>query len=448
MHQRFIPRTGGLVIAIAFFLPVLGSAFTGVGVDLYETRAIFGLLAGAFMVFFMGLYDDFYGLRARYKLLGQLLAASIAFYAGFRIEVVSLPFEAQLEMGAFAFPITVFWIVGVVNAFNLIDGLDGLAGGIGFLVLLLSFALGLLSHQILMCLCFAALGGALLGFLHHNFAPASIFLGDSGSMLVGFVLATGTLHAGTKSPATVALLTPIVAMGIPIMDTLFSMLRRYLQRQPMFAPDRGHIHHRLVDLGFGHRQAVFVLYLLTILLIISALLLRMSRGWEVGMGLLGVAVAVVVLTRTIGVARWIGKRATEHQEGYSLHMNLLREHLPPLLERAKAVASLPELQSFLQDLLIPLDIQRLEFTLNRPNEPLRWSLRNPQYASDHRKNIVTAPYAFANPEGSICFWWSSDRVRISPQTQMLLQVLVDGIAAQLPRIQGHAPNRPFLVQVP
>ncbi|MCA9581655.1 MAG: undecaprenyl/decaprenyl-phosphate alpha-N-acetylglucosaminyl 1-phosphate transferase, partial [Myxococcales bacterium] len=246
VNVRKIPRLGGLAVFVAFFLP-LGTLFaldSQVASVLFSNplRAV-GLLAGAAIVTTLGAWDDLRGVRAWHKLGIQTVAAIVAFACDFRIDAIALPGLGNLQMGIFALPVTVLWIVAIINALNLIDGLDGLAGGVAFFVCVTNFVVASLHGSSLVMLTAACLAGALLGFLWYNFNPASIFMGDSGSMFLGFILATmSMLGASVKSSTTVAMLVPLVALGLPIMDTLLAMVRRWLERRPIFSPDKGHIH--------------------------------------------------------------------------------------------------------------------------------------------------------------------------------------------------------------
>jgi UDP-GlcNAc:undecaprenyl-phosphate GlcNAc-1-phosphate transferase len=171
-----------------------------------------------------------------------------------------MPRAAGRVLGMLGLPFTMLWIAGVINALNLIDGLDGLAGGVALIAIVSTFAISVVHGQPLMILFTAALAGAVLGFLFYNFNPASIFMGDTGSMFLGFVLATTAIQTNQKSSTAVAIIVPIIALGVPIADTLLAMARRAARGAPLFSADRGHIHHRLLALGLSHRQTVLVLY--------------------------------------------------------------------------------------------------------------------------------------------------------------------------------------------
>ena len=193
------------------------------------------------------------------------------------------------------------WIVGVVNAVNLIDGLDGLAGGVAFFAAATTLVLALARGDVLMALCMAALAGAVLGFLIFNFNPATIFMGDTGSMFLGYVLATVSIKTSTKSGTAVAMIVPVIALGLPIMDTLLAMFRRAFLGRRMFDADRDHIHHRMMSrLQLSHRDAVLVLYGLSVLFGATALGLASANSVQSALLLAGISAVVVVLVRKLG----------------------------------------------------------------------------------------------------------------------------------------------------
>jgi UDP-GlcNAc:undecaprenyl-phosphate GlcNAc-1-phosphate transferase len=224
------------------------------------------------------------------------------FAAGNRIEYVTLPFVGSFALGALSLPLTLLWVVGVINALNLIDGLDGLAAGVAFFGVATTFVIAFLHHDPLMMLFMAALGGAVVGFLAYNFNPASIFMGDAGSMFLGYVLGVGAMRTSQKSSTVVAILVPIVALGLPIADTLLAILRRAIAGRPIFSADRGHIHHRLLDVGLSQRKAVFVLYGASILLGVVALLLTLANSTE----------TALILAAT-GLLAYLGVKKLGHQ---------------------------------------------------------------------------------------------------------------------------------------
>jgi len=306
LHGRPVARLGGLAIVGGFFAPLLAllAADSGVGTLFYENhRAALGLFAGGLAIALLGVYDDLRGANAWKKLTVQFGVAALVYALGYRIDVISNPFGAPIELGYLALPFTMLWIAGVVNAMNLIDGLDGLAGGVAFVALAATFVFAVAQGRPLMMLTTAALSGAVLGFLRYNVSPASIFMGDTGSMFLGFVLAVTSIRTHYKATTTVALVIPIVVLGLPIADTLLSMARRLLRGAPLFQADRGHIHHRLVALGFTQRQAMMALCGTSLLLGIAAMALSVASGIEAAAVLLLVAVGCSLGLRRLGYLR-------------------------------------------------------------------------------------------------------------------------------------------------
>jgi UDP-GlcNAc:undecaprenyl-phosphate GlcNAc-1-phosphate transferase len=437
VHVVPMPRTGGVAIFAAFVGTLLAvvAVNTTVGMAVAQNLArVIGFAAGGVVVAAVGLLDDLRGLSAKQKALWQVVAATIAYVAGFRIVGVSLPFGEVLSMGVFSYAITVLWIVGIVNALNLIDGLDGLAGGIGFFVLLFHFVLGYGQSAVLVCLVSAALAGAILGFLFYNFNPASIFMGDSGSLFIGFVLALSSIDAGQKSSTTVALLTPVVAMGVPIMDTLFSMVRRFLERRPMFSPDRGHIHHRLLDLGLTQRRVVLILYGFTILLIVIAASLHFGRSWQVGLGLAILAVAFVAFAKIVGVVDRFTQRRERRLGLYSAHTKRLRRSIAEAVTRSSGLAPGTDPRPFLSWFLAENDLLRVELSLH--DGSWRLEVQNDGYVVRARITELVSELPIVDPAGAEVgiarFAWQSERGRVTPETEILLQVVVDQLARRLP----------------
>lgn len=281
IHDRPIPRLGGVAIVVAFYAPFVAllGVESGVGYMFYERpRSAIGIFAGGLAIALLGVYDDLKGTDATRKFAVQFAVAGLLYYLGFRVEQIANPFGPDIELGIFAIPFTMLWIVGVINAMNLIDGLDGLAGVVALFAVLTTFIVAVNQPNPLMMLFTAALAGAILGFLFYNFNPATIFMGDTGSMFLGFILAAASIKTGQKSSTAVAILTPIVALGLPILDTLLAMARRAVRGRPLFSADKEHIHHRLMSLGMSHRQAAFALYAVCLALNVVALVLVFSNS--------------------------------------------------------------------------------------------------------------------------------------------------------------------------
>jgi UDP-GlcNAc:undecaprenyl-phosphate/decaprenyl-phosphate GlcNAc-1-phosphate transferase len=261
IHTEPIPRVGGVAIALAYVLSfgfVLIAPYRGLpfNIDTVIPRALV-LMPAAILVFAIGLLDDLLGLKPWQKLIGEIVAALIAFRAGVHIDFVNQFHNLHFWI---SLPVTVLWLVGCANAFNLIDGLDGLAAGVGLFATLTSLVAALTHNNLQLALVTAPLAGCLLGFLRYNFNPASIFLGDSGSLLIGFLLGCYGAMWSDKSATMIGLTAPMMAMAIPLLDVALSIARRFLRNQPIFGADRGHIHHRLLEKGLTPRRAALFLY--------------------------------------------------------------------------------------------------------------------------------------------------------------------------------------------
>lgn len=294
-----VPRSGGLAIVAAV---VVGLALVAVffaparGLLRLSFARLGAVYVGAVVILALGVLDDVIGLKATPKFAVQILVAAGLYVVGVRAETVWLPFGIY-EMGyGLGLAFTVVWIVGITNAFNLLDGIDGAAAGAAVFALLAIFVTSATLGQPMVALLTVALAGATLGFLPFNFAPARIYLGDSGSYFLGFLLATLAIEGATKGPAVVAIAIPVVAFGLPVMDTVFAVVRRAARGAPLFKGDREHLHHRLMDLGLSTRQAVVVLYAVSAAFALASMLLLNPnvRGMAVGLSIVGAAVWLAV----------------------------------------------------------------------------------------------------------------------------------------------------------
>lgn len=266
IHTGLIPRLGGpgmylSFLCVALLTPILVTLITGGTVTVGYTLRFIALFLGVSLIQAIGLIDDFRPIKALLKFFLQLLAAIIVTAGGFLIRSVTLPYLGSLGLGLFAYPITVLWLVGISNAVNLIDGMDGLAGGISaFAALSMGIIALIQGSTVTSVLCFA-LFGAILGFLVFNFPPAKIFMGDSGSLFLGFCLAVFPLVGGiSKVSAFGTLLVPVTLLTIPILDIGTSVIRRLRNKVSIIHPDKEHIHHKLLDMGLNQRQILWVLY--------------------------------------------------------------------------------------------------------------------------------------------------------------------------------------------
>ncbi|MBQ2284115.1 MAG: undecaprenyl/decaprenyl-phosphate alpha-N-acetylglucosaminyl 1-phosphate transferase [Clostridia bacterium] len=268
MHKKPIARLGGLAIFYGFIISIL--CFTEIDTELQ------GILIGSIIIVVLGIFDDIFSLNAFLKFFVQIGAALVVVMHGVQIDHISsfgIGANPYIPLGVFAVPVTVLWIVGVTNAINLIDGLDGLAAGISIISTVPLFVISLVTGEIGVALVTATIAGAGFGFLPHNIHPAKIFMGDTGSTFLGFTLASISIVGLFKSYAVISMAVPFLILGLPIFDTLFAIIRRVLRGQSPMQPDRGHVHHRLIDLGFDQKQTVIILLIASSLLSLSAVVL-------------------------------------------------------------------------------------------------------------------------------------------------------------------------------
>lgn len=299
LHAAPLPRLGGVGIFAAFVL----SLTVAISISSFHPRLQFGsslqilvtILVPGCLVFVLGLYDDIHSVGPYVKFAVQAVAAFLLWLGGLRILDLPVLFGARQFPWFVGLALTIVWVLGITNAFNLIDGLDGLAAGSALFSTLVVFVVALWSHSALVALMTVALTGAILGFLRFNFNPATIFLGDSGSLFIGFLLSALALEGAQKAPTVIAVAIPVVSFGLPILETSLSVLRRLIGGRPVFTADREHIHHRLLQLGMSHRQVVIVLYAVSALFALLSLFLL----WPTGSSL-GLVLAVV------GTGVWLG----------------------------------------------------------------------------------------------------------------------------------------------
>jgi UDP-GlcNAc:undecaprenyl-phosphate/decaprenyl-phosphate GlcNAc-1-phosphate transferase len=303
IHTAPVPRLGGLAIALPVMVMVavvctldnaIGQRFQA------EWIEIVALLGGSAFLFCVGLTDDLRGMRARHKLYAQIFAATVVCALGIRLQTVHVDSLGTLDLGFWAWPLTILWIVGMTNAVNLIDGLDGLAAGITAITIGVVAVVAVIMGQPVMASLMLICLGSLVGFLVFNFNPARIFLGDSGTYFLGFFLGASSLATSVKSGALIGLTLPLVAMGVPIFDTLFAILRRALERRPLFSADRSHIHHRLVALGLNQKKVVFLLYFVTVLMTSFGLFMVMARD------VASLVIFACIVLLLLGAFRFVG----------------------------------------------------------------------------------------------------------------------------------------------
>jgi UDP-GlcNAc:undecaprenyl-phosphate/decaprenyl-phosphate GlcNAc-1-phosphate transferase len=296
VHTTSVPRLGGVAI-FASFLAVAGFSmlipkFTGLHLSL-PARTVFSIFGAALLIFLLGLYDDFRVLGPYWKVGIQAIAAVVLYVGGLGVHRLDLFSVGQSLRTSMGLPLTMIWVLLITNAFNLIDGLDGLAAGSAFFSTLVLFVTSLFVPNSTVTLLTIALAGVILGFLRFNFHPASIFLGDSGSMFIGFMLAALALAGSEKAPTMIAVAIPVVSFGFPILDVTLAVFRRFLSGKPVFLGDRDHIHHKLLKRGLSQRGAVLVLYGVTaIFALLSLVILHDAAMIALVLTVIGLGVAL------------------------------------------------------------------------------------------------------------------------------------------------------------
>jgi len=312
IQSTAVPRLGGVAIVLGLALGAGGATVTlwgriGTAVGRDEVLA---LVFGIGVVFLVGVIDDLVGVSAFKKFFFQFVAAWPLVHLGWSFEVLRLPLVGQIDLGVLAGPVSLLWIVGVTNAINLLDGLDGLAGGVVTIISVSFLGLAIMQGNAGTVLLMAALAGACGGFLRHNWEPARIFMGDSGALTLGFLLATTALHSSLKARAAVAILVPILALGVPVMDTLMVMAVRFLDRPKsapadrflrMFHADRQHLHHLLSHFGGKRSRIVAVIYAVVLSFCILALVVAVTGQTSLGLALVALEFAVILVMRHMGM---------------------------------------------------------------------------------------------------------------------------------------------------
>ena len=299
LHEIPLPRLGGVPIFLSFLISIAVALLAGLRFPALAVgpsiRTLLTILVPATLIFLLGIYDDIHSVGAYTKFAVQAVAAIMLFAGGLRILSLPLLFGARHLAWPIGLPITVLWVIGITNAFNLIDGLDGLAAGSALFSTLVVFVVAIFNGSSLVSLLTIALAGAILGFLRFNFNPATIFLGDCGSLFIGFMLSALALVGSEKAPTVIAVAIPLVSFGLPILETTLSVMRRLISGRPLFTADREHIHHKLLQRGLTHRQVVIVLYGVSAIFALLSLFLLWPSGSS-----LGLVLAV------LGTGMWVG----------------------------------------------------------------------------------------------------------------------------------------------
>jgi UDP-GlcNAc:undecaprenyl-phosphate GlcNAc-1-phosphate transferase len=343
LHRSPIPRLGGIAVFLAFLSAIaiallFGWRYPRLGVT-FSVAILRTILIPATLVFLLGVYDDIRSVKPWVKFLVQAVAGAMLFAGGLRILDLPLLFGSHQFSWFAGLPLTILWVMAITNAFNLIDGLDGLAAGSSLFSTLVVFVVALSTHSALVSLLAIALAGAILGLLRFNFNPATIFLGDCGSLFIGFVLSALALAGAQKAPTFIAVAIPVVSFGLPILETALSVLRRFISGRPVFTADREHIHHKLLQRGFSQRQVVIILYAVSAVFALLSLFLL----WPTG-STLGLVLAV------LGTGVWLGVQHLGYLEFGEL--------------RRVAQRTIEQRQIFVNNLAIRRAIEELKVTHN------------------------------------------------------------------------------------
>ena len=311
MHSVPIPRLGGLAIYGGFLCSIL------IFGQLDETMLC--VLLGAAIIVALGIFDDVLALGAKLKFVVQIVAAAIPvcigdLQIGLFTNLNPLSDTPFVHLGILAVPVTIIWIVGITNAVNLIDGLDGLAVGVSSIAAITMLAVALLTGNMPIAITMAALAGACIGFMPYNLNPAKIFMGDTGSTFLGYMLATVSIMGLFKFYAVISFAVPFLILGLPIFDTANAIIRRVAAGRSPMSPDRGHVHHKLIDMGFNQKQAVAILYAISATLGLTAVVLTSSGEVKAIVLLLAVLAAILVGACIIYGAEHWSKHASENKE--------------------------------------------------------------------------------------------------------------------------------------
>ncbi len=458
IHNRPIPRLGGIAVMIAFCVPLIGLAWwdNDIADALFREQGLLvSLIGGGCLIAALGIHDDLKGSRALIKLIGQTTAAMVVFHAGVQIDVVSVPFMGHMTLGVWAFPVTVFWIVLVTNAINLIDGLDGLAGGVAVLAGTTLFVMSLVEGNVVGALLLVSMVGATLGFLRFNWNPASIFLGDTGSLFLGFVLALTSTHSSQKSFTLFSIIAAFVALALPIFDLSMAVVRRYLTGKPVFGADQYHVHHILLRKGLSQKQAALSLLGGATVLGGFALLFIYSSDRISALSIVALAAITIVAIHFLGYVDIIraGRRsllfskieqaATDRTSAVdAIRSRILEandeEDLWQLLAPAGEALGL---ESFRFDLLSTTEDQNLE------RRTLEW--RRSQRDTDQRVHIQTMMRTEYKVQygkvvfGTLHLEWLSENSIFDPHQHALGRILADAVAQAMCTVRGLAPVRPM-----
>ena len=402
MHQTPLPRLGGVAIYLSFLIGIAVALLANRRfpelVSAPVLRTLLTILIPGTLIFLLGIYDDIHPVGPYFKFSVQAVAAIILFVGGLKILNVPVLFGTRHFGWALGLPITILWVIGITNAFNLLDGLDGLAAGSALFSTLVVFVVAVFHGSSLVSLLSIALAGAILGFLKFNFNPATIFLGDCGSLFIGFMLSALALEGAQKAPTAIAVAIPVVSFGLPILETMLSVLRRLISGKPVFTADREHIHHKLLQLGMSHRQVVIVLYAVSAVFALLSLFLLAPTGSTLGLVLAVLGIGVWFGVQHLGYLefgelRRVAQRTIEQPQIFINNLAIRRA-----IEELKRTSDYDQLSRILEVAFSANDFDAFDLCLHRlpgdspeinglqmisPEEPcLRWKKPSSSFARE------------------------------------------------------------------
>ncbi len=442
VHQYETPRLGGVAVFAATLLPFLIFGIFGefLTVSAKNTWDPFlGLVLGCLIVFGIGIWDDIHRLSPWPKLTAEIVAAILAFYFGLRIELLSNPFGPQWDVSWLSGPLTVIWLVGITNAINLADGIDGLAAGIVIFAAMILFIMTVTSAYTLVPFMAIALAGAALGFLRYNFSPATIFLGDSGSLFLGFYLGGLSLWASEKSAIAFGLLIPIIALGLPIIDMIYAILRRWHRGVPLGQADREHIHHKLLEKGYSHRKAALLLYGANFLLAGIGGLLLFTRSSYTAYIVLAIGVLIILGTRFLGYFKFSGifreliKSTKDSQK--TKYLIFRTRFLGRAFEKERTLTGRWRLVG---DLFSEMGIQQAAITMTEHTEKLLvWFAHSPVMETDKTVYFSLPLTGESGSVGHLEIEWSTSKGVFPPGMSRVLNLMANEFCHGL---QNNSPN--------
>lgn len=447
IHDRPIPRLGGIAIVAAYYAPLAALLIyeTDLGQRFWKTGSrAEGLFIGGLIIAALGFYDDLKGTRAATKFTVQFAVAALMYYMGFRIDVIANPFGPAIHLGLLGLPFTMLWIVGVINAMNLIDGIDGLAGGVALFAVGTLFVLSLARQDPLLMLFTATLGGSIFGFLIYNFNPATIFMGDTGSMFLGFILATTSIMTALKSSTAVAILIPIVALGLPILDTLWAIFRRAIRGHPLFQADKDHIHHRLLSIGLTQRQAALVLYGVCLLFAVTAWSLTWANSAQTALLLAWLGVMAFLFLRKLGYFPFLQAQVLLEQRRRDRELRVGVQELGASL---RAAPGIDELWASIKGFVAQVGAQgmALEIVETRGTGERMTLVYEVDAESEDGPDDLVATYPVLVPapleEATLRFVWRDGRRQVERGDEVAIEELCTHLTNNLRRLNTAAHTR-------